>query len=49
MQRVAHMPRQPRLTLKGHPHQGSQIQFYLIYASSLFCLMASGWAAALHL
>jgi len=24
-----------------------QIQFYLIYFSSLFCLIAMGWAAAL--
>lgn len=27
--------------------QGSRGQFYLIYFSSLFCLIATGWAATL--
>ena len=29
--------------------RGSQGQFYLIYFSSLFCLIAMGWAATLFL
>ncbi len=43
----AQRPRHTRLALKRHPYPGSQVQFYLIYASSLICLMASGWAATL--
>lgn len=47
MPHVAQKPSHPRPALKRRPHPGSQVQFYLIYTFSLFCLMASGWAAAL--
>ncbi|WP_161635696.1 hypothetical protein [Actibacterium mucosum] len=32
-----------------YPCRGFRLQFYLIYFSSLFCLTATGWAAALFL
>lgn len=47
MSYFAQRPRHTRLTLKRRHYTGSQVQFYLIYAASLFCLMASGWAATL--
>ena len=43
MHRSLHIPR------SRYPHQGRQMQFYLIYISSLFSLIAMGWAAALFL
>ena len=32
-----------------HPRRGMQNQFDLIHFTSLFCLIAMGWAAALFL
>jgi len=32
-----------------YPHHGMQIQFYLIYFPSLFCLIAIGQAATFFL
>ena len=43
MYRTHYMPR------SRYPQRGMQIQFFLIYVSSLFCLIAMGWAAALFL
>jgi hypothetical protein len=43
MHRSSYMPR------RRYPHHSMQTQFYLIYVTSLFCLIATGWAAALFL
>ena len=43
MHRFSYTPR------NGYPHRSMQIQFYLIYITSLFCLIAMGWAATLFL
>jgi len=43
------MQRSPYASRSRYPHRGMQIQFYLIYFTSLFCLIAIGWAAALFL
>lgn len=32
-----------------HQQNGAPLQFYTIYFVSLFCLIATGWAAALFL
>ena len=43
MQRTTYAPR------SRYPHRGTHVQFYLIYFTSLFCLIAIGWTAALFL
>lgn len=43
MNRSSYAPR------SRYSHRGMQIQFYLIYFTSLFCLIAMVWAAALYL
>ncbi|SPJ31497.1 hypothetical protein TRM7615_05040 [Falsiruegeria mediterranea M17] len=40
------MYRSPYASRSRYPHRGKQIQFHLIYFTSLFCLIAMGWAAA---
>ena len=43
------MHRFPYASRGSYPHRGMLIQFYLIYVTSLFCLIAMGWAATLLL
>ncbi|EDQ34912.2 hypothetical protein HPDFL43_01905 [Hoeflea phototrophica DFL-43] len=43
------MHRSPYAPRSRYSHRGMQIQFYRIYFTSLFCLIAMGWAAALIL
>ena len=43
------MHRFPYVPRSKFPHRGMQIQFYLIDVTSLFGLIAMGWAATLFL